>query len=236
MTDYGRLPDRGLFITFEGGEGCGKTTQARLLADLLRHHGTAVTLTREPGGTQLGKALRRLLLAESAGEVARWPGPRAEALMFAADRAEHVHAVIAPALDRGEVVISDRYFDSSIVYQGHAGKLQPTHIEQLSMWAANAVVPHLTILLDMPVDQAQARLRTRADTNTIDHAPTEFHEKVRQGFLTEATACKDRYMVLDASRPSRSLAIDIAARVGEMIYAGRARMAAYGGSTEGVPA
>lgn len=230
------MTDRGLFITFEGGEGCGKTTQATRLADLLLQHGTAVTLTREPGGTALGTALRRLLLDESADEVAQRPGPRTEALMFAADRAEHVRNIITPALDRGDVVISDRYLDSSIVYQGHAGGLLPEHVEHLSMWACNGTLPDLTVLLDMPVDLAQARLRTRGETNAIDHAPTEFHEAVRQGFLTQAARYPDRYLVLDASLTPRALLVTIAGRVGELIYADRARTMSYTGVPEGASA
>ena len=134
----------GLFVTFEGGDGAGKTTQVRLLAEWLRERGHGVVETREPGGTELGRHIRRLLL--HGGEVS----PRAEALLYAADRAHDVATVIRPALDRGDVVVADRYVDSSVAYQGAARSLGKDEVRELSMWATESLIPDLTVFLDLP--------------------------------------------------------------------------------------
>ena len=141
----------GLFITFEGGDGSGKTTQINLLATWLESQGQTVVLTREPGGTDLGVELRNIVLHRK-GFIA----PRAEALLYAADRSHHIHSLVRPALERGEVVVQDRYLDSSVAYQGAGRVLDPEEVRELSLWATERLMPHLTVLLDVPASVAKA--------------------------------------------------------------------------------
>ncbi|MGO9780185.1 MAG: dTMP kinase [Streptosporangiaceae bacterium] len=201
----------GLFIALEGGEGAGKTTQARMLAIWLREQGFDVITTREPGATKVGMRLRALLLDTAHTGMS----PRAEALMYAADRAEHVAEVIGPALERGAVVITDRYTDSSLAYQGAARGLRTEDVAWLSHWATDGLVPDLTILLDLP-PQAGLGRRTRS-ADRLEAEPTEFHDRVRVGFLSLARQNPQRYLVLDATRPTAELTQEIQERVREML-------------------
>lgn len=181
----------GLFVSFEGGDGAGKSTQLRLLGGALEALGREVVLTREPGGTALGAAIRQVLL--HGDHVA----PRAEALLFAADRAHHVATVIQPALERGEDVLTDRYLDSSIAYQGVARALRHDDVRDLSLWATQGLLPDLTVLLDVSAEQGRARRGGVHDR--LEREDDSFHEAVRQGFLRLAAQDPDRYLVLDAS-------------------------------------
>lgn len=208
-------PSRGLFITLEGGDGSGKTTQADLIdAWLVNHHRTVVR-TREPGGTPFGNEVREIVL-HSRGDIS----PRAEALLYAADRAHHISTKVRPALERGEVVIQDRYLDSSVAYQGAGRVLDATEIRNLSLWAAEGLLPDLTILLDLDADSARSRLdvsRTRYDRLEAEKA--EFHERVRQAYLGLAAAEPDRFLVVDATRTPTEIFDTIAARIEPLLTA-----------------
>jgi len=201
----------GLFLAFEGGEGAGKSTQARLLAIWLRDQGYDVVATHEPGATKIGMRLRALLLDTAHKGLA----PRAESLMYAADRAEHVQSLIRPALERGAVVVSDRYVDSSLAYQG-AGRLLPvSEIAQVNEWATGGLVPDLTIVLDLHPTAGLGRRRSSADR--LESEPLDFHQRVRSGFLALATAEPSRYLVIDASQPESEISRVIQARVRDML-------------------
>ena len=203
----------GLFITFEGGDGAGKTTQARLLEEWLTGAGRTVLRTREPGGTEVGMLIRDIVLHHR-GEVA----PRAEALLYAADRAHHVETVVRPALERGDAVIQDRYLDSSIAYQGAGRVLGRDEVRDLSLWATAGLLPHLTVLLDL--DPASARARLDADDKPFDRLESEreaFHVRVRDEFLALAAAEPDRFLVLDAALPPAALAVAVRDRVAELL-------------------
>ncbi|MGW5043653.1 dTMP kinase [Streptomyces griseoluteus] len=184
----------GFFISLEGGDGAGKSTQAEALAEWIRAKGHEVVLTREPGATPVGKRLRSILLDVSEAGLSH----RAEALLYAADRAEHVDTVVRPALDRGAVVISDRYIDSSVAYQGAGRDLSPTEIARINRWATGGLVPHLTVLLDVPPEVARERFTEAPDR--LESEPAEFHARVRAGFLTLAAADPGRYLVVDAGQ------------------------------------
>jgi dTMP kinase len=204
-------PARGLLIAFEGGEGSGKTTQARLLGIWLRELGYDVEATFQPGATQIGMRLRALLLDTKHTDM----DPHAEALMYAADRAQHVASVIAPALDRGAIVITDRYVDSSLAYQGAGRNLPVEDIASFNWWATGGRTPDLTILMDMdPI--AGLRRRTRS-ADRLEAEPAEFHQRVRAGFLALAHAEPSRYLVLDADRPQEEITREIQERVREML-------------------
>jgi dTMP kinase len=214
---------RGLFITFEGGDGVGKTTQAALLDEWLAARGRTVVRTREPGGTEVGVLIRDIVLHHR-GEVAA----RAEALLYAADRAHHVETVVKPALERGEVVIQDRYLDSSVAYQGAGRVLGRDEVRELSLWATGGLLPDLTVLLDLDHDAARDRLD--ADDKPFDRLESEqaaFHSRVRHEFLALATAEPERFLVLDASRSPADLATDIQGRV-QALLAGAAPTGAVG--------
>lgn len=187
---------RGLFITFEGVDGVGKTTQAQRLRDYLSAQGLTVVMTREPGGTPLGGAIRRLLLDPSAPHI----GKRAEALLYSADRAEHVADVIRPALERGECVISDRYTDSSVGYQGGGRELSRRDIERLSEWATDGLQPDRTYLLDMDPAAARRRFAVSRETDRLEAEPNPFQNRARRAFLDLAERHQDRIAVIDASR------------------------------------
>jgi len=186
-------PPSGWFVAFEGGEGAGKSTQVRRLAEWLTAQGREVVVTHEPGDTPLGASLRRLLLDHEAGPLA----PRTEALLFAADRAQHVADVVRPALTRGAVVITDRYVDSSLAYQGAGRSLDVADVAELSVWATDGLVPDLTIVLDLPPTVGLARVPGIADQ--MEAEPLAFHERVRAGFLALAAAEPHRYLVVDAT-------------------------------------
>ncbi|MFD0898855.1 dTMP kinase [Actinomadura sediminis] len=203
--------NRGVFIAFEGGEGAGKTTQARLAAIWLRDHGYDVITTQEPGATKIGMRLRAMLLDRETTGLSI----RAESLLYAADRADHVTNVIVPALDRGAIVVSDRYVDSSLAYQGF-GREQPVEeIARVNEWATGGLVPDLTVLLEVPPRTGLARLSAPADR--IESESQDFHERVRAGFRALADADPDRYLVLDASRPQAELSREIQYRIREIL-------------------
>jgi dTMP kinase len=200
-------PPPGLLIAFEGGEGSGKTTQARLISIWLRELGYDVVTTHEPGATKVGMRLRALLLDTAHTGMS----PHAEALMYAADRAEHVASVIAPALDRGAIVITDRYVDSSLAYQGAGRTLPVEEIARINRWATGGRVPDLTILLDMdPMAGLQRRTRS---ADRLEAEPADFHQRVRAGFQALAQAEPARYLVLDADRPPEQITRDIQNRI-----------------------
>ena len=203
---------RGLLLALEGGEGAGKSTQARLLAIWLRDQGFDVVATHEPGATKIGMRLRALLLDTAHTGLSR----HAETLMYAADRAEHVAAVIAPALARGAIVVTDRYVDSSVAYQGAGRLLPPEDIINLNDWATGGLRPDLTIILDLPPVDGLRRRERSADR--LEAEPADFHDRVRRAFL--ALAEEDtggRYLVLDGSRPPSDLSRTIQERVREML-------------------
>lgn len=218
-----RLSHGGVLIAFEGGEGSGKSTQAERLAAWLRQRGAAVTVTHEPGATDFGARLRHILLDSTDGELTS----RAEALLFAADRAQHVDAVIRPALDRGEVVITDRYVDSSLAYQGAGRSLALEDVRRLSRWATSGLEPDLTVLLDVDPELGLDRARARAESDPTDlpdrleNETLDFHRRVRQAFRALADAAPDRYVVVDSSRHPEAVAAVVRAAVGKRLAAGR---------------
>ncbi|WP_328589098.1 dTMP kinase [Actinomadura logoneensis] len=206
-----RTHERGVFIVFEGGEGAGKTTQSRLAAIWLRDHGYEVVTTREPGATKTGMRLRALLLDRETTGLSS----RAETLLYAADRADHVANVIRPALDRGAIVVSDRYVDSTLAYQGF-GREQPVEeIAAVNAWGTGGLVPDLTVLLELPPEKGLNRLSSPADR--IESEPREFHERVLSGFRALADAEPDRYLVVDASRPEAEIRREIQDRIREIL-------------------
>jgi len=196
----------GVFITFEGGEGSGKSTQTKLLKEWLEKGNEKVLLTREPGGTPLGNQLRDILLDNKTGNIS----PRAEALMYAADRANHVYTMIRPALEKGEVVISDRYFDSSIAYQGAGRVLSPTEVARISRWATESLTPTLTIIMDLPAEIGLARLQS---TDRLESEPLAFHERVRHEYLNLAYQDPERFLIVDASQTIEQIHQEIIERV-----------------------
>ncbi|MER3388413.1 MAG: dTMP kinase [Microcella sp.] len=203
----------GLFLTLEGGDGSGKSTQMGALTAWLEQQGRTVVQSREPGGTDLGLELREIVLHRR-GFIA----PRAEALLYAADRAHHIATVVRPALDRGDVVIQDRYLDSSVAYQG-AGRVLAAHeVRDLSLWATEGLLPDLTVLLDLDPAVGRARLtesRTRYDRLEAEEA--DFHERVRAAYLGLAEAEPERFLVLDATRPVDELQQSIRDRVSSLL-------------------
>jgi dTMP kinase len=203
----------GLFITLEGGDGSGKTTQAERLGVWLAGEGRTILRTREPGGTEVGVEVREIVLHHR-GDIA----PRAEALLYAADRAHHVATVVRPALERGDVVIQDRYIDSSVAYQGAGRVLDPEAVRRLSEWATEGLRPDLTILLDLDADAARGRLdeaRTRYDR--LEAEASEFHDRVRSAYLGLAASEPERFLVVDAALPVEEIAAAIRARVAPLL-------------------
>lgn len=203
----------GLWITFEGGDGSGKTTQATLLEQWLRESGRTVVRTREPGGTEVGVLVRDIVLHHR-GEVAA----RAEALLYAADRAQHVETLVRPALARGEIVVQDRYLDSSVAYQGAGRVLDAGEIRQLSLWATGGALPDVTVLLDL--DPASARSRLDAADKPFDRLEAEkddFHARVRAAFLDLAAGEPQRFLVVDAAAGVEEIAATIRARVASLL-------------------
>jgi dTMP kinase len=198
--------DSGVFVCFEGGEGGGKSTQARLLARWLEEQGRRVLLTFEPGDTPVGQELRRIVLSPETGALS----PRTEALLYAADKAEHVDTVVVPALERGDVVVMDRYVDSTLAYQGAGRALEVAEVEHVARWATHGLRPHLTVLLDLDPAIGHARFEGR---DRIEGEPLEFFVRVRELFLELAAADPEHYLVLDASRPVDELAAEVRARV-----------------------
>ncbi|WP_416447275.1 dTMP kinase [Leucobacter sp. HNU] len=206
----------GLFITLEGGDGAGKTTQAEMLTSWLDARGLETVRTREPGGTPLGVAVRGILL--HGGEELGAVDPRAEALLYAADRAQHIARVVRPALARGAVVVQDRYIDSSLAYQGAGRVLDVSDVRRISEWASGGLWPALTILLDASPELAAERRTARGGTaDRLEAEAAAFHRAVRNGFLALAAEEPDRFLVLDAARPVDDLHREIIARVGELL-------------------
>jgi dTMP kinase len=201
----------GVFLAFEGGDGAGKSTQADLLADWLAGHGHTVVRTHEPGGSPIGAQVRRLLLSTAGHPLS----PRAEALLYAAERAEHVASVVAPAMSRGDVVVCDRYLDSSVAYQGVGRGLGADTVEQISRWATGDLVPTLTVLLDLDPEQALSRSDDPADR--LESEPLEFHHRVRRAFVDLAAREPHRYVVLDAARPTSQVHADVVEAVARVV-------------------
>ena len=202
-------PTAGIFIAFEGGEGIGKSTQSKLLKEWLEQEGESVVLSREPGGTDLGVEIRKILLSHSTGEIS----PRAEALLYAADRAHHVFTVIRPALASGQVVISDRYFDSSIAYQGAGRVLEPGEVARISRWATESLFPTLTIIIDLPAEIGLGRLKSK---DRLESQPIAFHERVRQEFLQLAALDPERYLIVDGNQTIDDIHTAIISRVSQI--------------------
>ncbi|HEY0248383.1 MAG TPA: dTMP kinase [Gryllotalpicola sp.] len=199
----------GLYITIEGLDGSGKTTQIEALARWLTDAGHTVVATREPGGTEVGRMIRDIVLHHR-GHIA----PRAEALLFAADRAHHVSTKVRPALERGEIVIQDRYIDSSVAFQGAGRVLDPGEVRRLSEWATEGLSPALTVLLDLDPELARERIDAAQRVfDRIEAEATEFSRRVRAAYLEMAAAEPGRWLVLDAALPAAELAAAIRERV-----------------------
>ena len=197
---------RGLFITFEGGDGSGKSTQSELLVSWLQERGHTVLVSREPGGTDLGLELREIVLHRR-GEIA----PRAEALIYAADRAHNIATRVRPALERGDIVVQDRYLDSSVAYQGAGRVLGADEVRDVSLWATEGLLPDLTILLDL--HEGQDRLADRTKYDRLEAAGDDFHARVREAYLELAAAEPERFVVIDARESIESIALPIRERV-----------------------
>ncbi len=197
------------FITFEGGDGSGKSTQLELLSGWLEQRDHSVVLTREPGGTDVGVELREIILHRK-GFLA----PRAEALLYAADRAHHIHTVVRPALAEGKVVIQDRYFDSSVAYQGAGRVLSEEEVRDLSLWATEGLIPDLTVVLDVPADVLRARREsTRTVYDRLEAEADDFHERVRDAYRRFAEKEPERFVLIDGQRPAEDIHRDIVERV-----------------------
>jgi dTMP kinase len=213
--DGKRASEHGWFIVFEGGEGSGKSTQLRLLQRALEREGLDVLVTREPGGTEIGERLRELVLHPEHHDMHE----RTEALLYAAARAQHAHTLIRPALEKGVIVLSDRFVDSSVVYQGAGRGLGEDVIEELNRWGTDGLRPDLVVLLDVDAVVGLHRARSSstppltglepADADRLEAAGLAFHRHVNEAFRRLATASEGRYVVLDAGRPVEDLAAEI---------------------------
>ena len=210
MGRPGHYTDTGVFVCFEGGEGSGKSTQSRLLGDALRAEGYAVRLTFEPGDTVVGKEVRRIVLSPETGDL----DDRTEALLYAADKAEHVETVVLPALARAEVVITDRYVDSALAYQGAGRSLDLDELEHVARWATGDLRPHLTVVLDLAPEAGLGRFRER---DRIEGESLAFHQRVRQAFLDLAAADAEHYLVLDARAAVDEIAEAVRERVAPLL-------------------
>ena len=197
---------RGLFITFEGGDGSGKSTQSELLVQWLEAQGRTVVVSREPGGLEL-----REIVLHRRGEIA----PRAEALIYAADRAHNIATKVRPALERGDIVVQDRYLDSSVAYQGAGRVLGADEVRDVSLWATESLLPDLTILLDL--HEGQDRLADRTKYDRLEAAGDDFHARVREAYLELAAAEPWRFVVIDAREPIESIALAIRERVERLL-------------------
>ena len=196
----------GVFVCFEGGEGSGKSTQSTHLRDALTAEGYAVRLTFEPGDTPVGREVRRIVLSPETGALA----DRTEALLYAADKAEHVETLVLPALARGEVVITDRYVDSTLAYQGAGRSLDVAEVEAVARWATGDLRPHLTVVLDL---EPAAGLGRFAGRDRIESESLDFHQRVRESFLAMAKDDPDHYLVLDARAGVEEIASRVRAAV-----------------------
>jgi dTMP kinase len=236
-----RLAGGGVLIAFEGGEGAGKSTQVRRLQEWLTDEGLVSRATFEPGATPSGAGIRSIVLDRAHTGIAS----RSEALLYAADRAQHVHDVLRPGLDAGEVVITDRFIDSSLAYQGAGRTIPLDDIRMLSRWATEGLQPDLTILLDLPPEVGLARARGRAVADRLESESMDFHQRVRQTFRALAEAEADRYLVLDARQTPEEIAAAIRVRVAELLsglplhtiaQSGAERGAVNGSPSDGHPA
>ena len=203
----------GLFITFEGGEGCGKSTQIAALKARLEAIGKTVVQTREPGGTALGESVRSLLQHDDAGQGM---SPEAELLLFAASRAQHVRELVAPAIAQGQIVLCDRFLDSTTVYQGVARAIDSKKVDTINQFAIGDTKPDLTILIDLPPEIGLARVHARSDgqLDRMENEAIEFFQAVRQGYLDLAKSEPKRFLVLDGSQTVEELETQIWQRVG----------------------
>ena len=214
----------GVFVCFEGGDGSGKSTQSRALADWLEAEGYTVRPTFEPGDTEVGVRVRQIVLDPATGELS----DRTESLLYAADKAEHVHSVVQPALDRGEVVITDRYVDSMLAYQGAGRRLELAEVEHVARWATHDLRPHLTVVLDLAPDHGLGRFDER---DRIEGESVEFHERVRRAFLDLAAADPDHYLVVDARLPVEVISAAVAERIDSAAHPGQEAMTALQSSS-----
>jgi dTMP kinase len=204
--DDGVYAATGCFVALEGGEGAGKSTQARLLRQWLEAEGYAVLLTHEPGDTEVGRELRRIVLDPATGDISH----RTEALLYAADKAEHVDRVVVPALAKGTVVVTDRYVDSTLAYQGAGRDLADRELERVARWATGNLRPHLTVVLDLAPQQGFTRFEGR---DRIEGESVDFHERVREMFLQLASGSSEHYLVVDARRPVEEITEQIRGRL-----------------------
>ena len=211
-TEPGVYSTTGVFVCFEGGEGAGKSTQSRLLREWLQAEGYAVVLTFEPGDTPAGRRVREIVLDPATGVL----NDRTEALLYAADKAEHVETVVRPGLARGAVVITDRYVDSTLAYQGAGRGIDETDdgLERVARWATGDLRPHLTVVLDLAPEQGLGRFEER---DRIEGESVEFHQRVRTSFLRLAGADPDHYLVLDARLPVDEITLAVRGRVSQML-------------------
>jgi dTMP kinase len=210
MGEQGSYAEHGVFVALEGGEGAGKSTQAQLLRDWLEHRGYDVVLTHEPGDSAVGEQLRQILLSPETGDLDH----RAEALLYAADKAEHVEKVVRPALARGAVVITDRYVDSTLAYQGAGRDLLPREVERIARWATSDLRPHLTVLLDVAPELGLGRFDT---VDRIEAESQAFHARVRESFLELAAADPEHYLVIDAGLPREQIAAVVRDRLAPVL-------------------
>jgi dTMP kinase len=208
-----RLAGGGVFIAFEGGEGAGKSTQVKRLQDWLSHEGYVARATFEPGATPSGARIRSIVLDPASAGLS----PRSEALLYAADRPQHVVHVLRPALDAGEVVISDRFVDSSLAYQGAGRTIPMDDVRSISRWATQGLRPDLTVLLDLPPEVGLARARGRSTADRLEAESLDFHQRVRRTFRALAESEPDRYLILDATQDPDQLAAAIRARVADLL-------------------
>ncbi len=214
MSYPGVYAETGLFLCFEGGEGAGKSTQSKLLRDSLLAAGREVLLTFEPGDTEVGRKVRQIVLSPETGHLA----DETEALLYAADKAEHLDKVVRPALGAGAVVITDRYVDSTLAYQGAGRSIAPAELEHVARWATGDLRPHLTVLLDLEPSEGLTRVdELVAGRDRIEGEPLEFHRRVRAAFLALAARDSEHYLVLDARADVETIATAIRARVEELL-------------------
>lgn len=210
MSFPGVYAESGLFLCFEGGEGAGKSTQAKVLREWLEAQGRDVLLTFEPGDTAVGQKIRQIVLSPETGHLA----DATEALLYAADKAEHLDKVVRPALAAGSVVITDRYVDSTLAYQGAGRSIPPAELEHVARWATGDLRPHLTVLLDL---EPSAGLTRFTERDRIEGEPLDFHQRVRAAFLEVAGRDPEHYLVLDARADIETIATAIRDRVGSLL-------------------
>ncbi|QWF22742.1 dTMP kinase [Nocardioides sp. LMS-CY] len=206
----GVYAEAGVFVCFEGGEGSGKSTQSRRLAAWLAESGYVAISTFEPGDTEVGRKLREIVLSPETGEIS----DRTEALLYAADKAEHVDTVVQPALDRGAVVITDRYVDSMLAYQGAGRALDLGEVEEVARWATHDLRPHLTVVLDLEPEHGLGRFEER---DRIEGESLEFHQRVRAGYLRMAAADPAHYLVLDARADVDEITAQVRAAIAPLL-------------------